>query len=172
MDQFGGYALKMVGQQQKVYDAENEFCGFIDNAWQSPLVQLGPVAVLVPAERKFRSVNEVNMFIVELGRRLSFHAPRVVGKVGQEYALYDPSTHVMAIPSGGHWALRETVILHELSHAVSQDRDSAGHGPKFTRTFLNIIDVIMGDDAALLMTALYRKHGVRVAEVSHWIEKK
>lgn len=59
---------------------------------------------------------------------------RVRARRGAGGAHYEPG--VIALPpraKGGAWALRETVILHELAHHLAPD---AGHGPAFVARLL------------------------------------
>jgi putative metallohydrolase (TIGR04338 family) len=69
-------------------------------------------------------------------------------RAGARMATYDPATRTIALPSfkvGGSWALRATVVLHELTHHLSGEQR---HSALWRATFLRLLE-----DAGLPVTA-------------------
>lgn len=59
------------------------------------------------------------------------------------------------------WALRETLVLHELAHHLSP-RD--GHGPDFVAHELYLIEHVIGPEAAHLLRVAFYENGVQIGE--------
>ena len=57
------------------------------------------------------------------------------------------------------WAYRRGVVLHELAHALSDD----GHGPRFVRIYIDLVDRWMGAEAADLLREGCAQRGVEIA---------
>ncbi len=69
-------------------------------------------------------------------------------RAGARMATYDPTTRTIALPPfavGGGWALRATVVLHELTHHLSGE---TLHTASWRATFLRLLE-----DAGLPVTA-------------------
>ncbi|KAA1424240.1 DUF2786 domain-containing protein [Nocardioides antri] len=69
-------------------------------------------------------------------------------RAGARMATYEPATQTIALPPyavGGRWALRATVVLHELTHHLSGEQH---HTPAWRATFLRLLE-----DAGLPVTA-------------------
>lgn len=72
----------------------------------------------------------------------------VRSRAGARMAVYEPETRTIALPPfevGGRWALRATVVLHELTHHLSGEH---AHGAEWRATFLRLLE-----DAGLPVTA-------------------
>lgn len=68
---------------------------------------------------------------------------------------------VIAVPprdTGGAWALRETVVLHELAHHLAPD---AGHSPAFVRRLLWLYDRTGHPVLARMAQAAFDQAGIR-----------
>lgn len=59
---------------------------------------------------------------------------------GHKWAHYEPGRETIAVPPrgiGGEWALRGSVLLHEIAHhAATSD---TGHGPTWRGAYLNLL---------------------------------
>lgn len=160
-------------QRSRVYRAEDAWAARLDAARHgAALATVGGSAVLLPAERRFGTLEAVS----EYSRRV-LALPDVVALAG----LLDPPTlrlrrgarsahwelpGVIALPVPRHgepWALRETVVLHELAHHVGElSGVSAGHRPPFPALVLLLARVVLGEEAALALRVQYGHEGVEV----------
>lgn len=63
------------------------------------------------------------------------------------------------------WAQTDWVICHEVAHLVrsrmGKEQDEQSHGPEFCRTNLDIIECLIGKDAANNLRDAYAKHEVK-----------
>jgi putative metallohydrolase (TIGR04338 family) len=87
---------------------------------------------------------------------------------GQKFAHYEHMTRTFAIPdhqNSSGWAMREIVILHELSHHLATRGES--HGSAFTSTFLHLVREVMGPEVGLLLTDAYTQHDVRFGTLAN-----
>lgn len=154
-----------------VYSAETIFGRMLNNcaASSNPLVAIDGVALTLPPEAKFASVEDVGRYI---DRLLSwqplidtFGPPRSVHvrarRSTQPRAHYDPDRAVIAIPDEPSM-LRELVVLHELSHHLDRS-DGPDHGPGFLNTYLTLLALVMAPEAALALRLLLAHHGVSTA---------
>jgi putative metallohydrolase (TIGR04338 family) len=70
---------------------------------------------------------------------------------------------VIAVPThvaGTAWALRELVVLHEIAHHLT-DPDVAAHGPEFVTVLLDLVDGVVGPEAAFLLRVCLTDAGAR-----------
>ncbi len=69
----------------------------------------------------------------------------------------------IALPEPEHgvpWALRETVLLHELAHHVAFHSDGgADHGPSYVSRMLELVGQVLGPEAALALRVEYGEAG-------------
>ena len=77
-------------------------------------------------------------------------------------------TATIALPLGDtrdRWALRETVLLHEVAHHLGNTADraaDAGHGPAFTGRLLRLAEIVLGAEAAFVLRVLLSDQGAAV----------
>ncbi|MFE3191356.1 TIGR04338 family metallohydrolase [Nocardia sp. NPDC059240] len=164
-------------QRSQVYDAEGLVRGMFDRADEFGLrtVELHGSNITLPIERRFASVESVQAYA---DRVLALNwvraqwdrasAPVTVrARAGARAAHYESAGAVLAVPlhgSGTAWALRELVILHELAHHLDPElAETAAHGPEFCARYLELVDGIIGPEAALLMRTTMYSCGVRIA---------
>ncbi|MGW4245280.1 TIGR04338 family metallohydrolase [Nocardia sp. NPDC004722] len=164
-------------QRSQVYDAEGLVRGMFDRADEFGVrtVELHGSHLTLPIERRFASVESVQAYA---DRVLALNwvraqwdrasAPVTVrARAGARAAHYESAGAVLAVPlhSGGTaWALRELVILHELAHHLDPElAETASHGPEFCARYLELVDGIIGPEAALLMRTTMYSCGVRIA---------
>ena len=70
----------------------------------------------------------------------------------------------IAVPERGTaWALRELVVLHEITHHLVQQAGgtAAAHGHEFVGTFCELADAVMGPEVAHVLRVVYAKEGAR-----------
>ena len=61
------------------------------------------------------------------------------------------------------WALRELVVLHELAHHLEPDPyGTPPHGPEYCGRYLDLVDGIVGAEAAFLLRATMLDCGVAI----------
>ncbi|MEV0249628.1 TIGR04338 family metallohydrolase [Nocardia sp. NPDC050712] len=161
-------------QRAKVYDAEQLVRGVFDRAdrFGSRTVDLYGSQITLPIERRFASVTSVQAYadkVLALNwvraqwDRASIPV-RVRSRAGATAAHYEAADAVLAVPlhtGGTAWALRELVVLHEIAHHLGPSRDIAPHGPEFCSCYLELVDGIIGPEAALLLRATLLNCGVR-----------
>ncbi|MBF6178579.1 TIGR04338 family metallohydrolase [Nocardia otitidiscaviarum] len=163
-------------QRGRVYDAETLVRGIFERAdeFGARTVEVHGSQLTLPVERKFASVESVQDYA---DRVLALNWVRarwpraatpvtVRARTGSKAAHYEVAGAVLAVPlhaNGSAWALRELVILHELAHHLESDSEKcAPHGPEFCDRYLELIDGVIGPEAALLMRTTMLGCGVRL----------
>jgi putative metallohydrolase (TIGR04338 family) len=158
-------------QRQRVYDAEAALTALIDRRSDYPIARAFGSRVAVPDDRKFGDLDSVQRYVdavLALGW-VRATAPeraalpvRVRARAGATKAEYEFTTHTIAVPPhriGGRWAMRELVVLHELTHHLVPE---AGHGPSFTARLLELVEELVGSEAAFLLRSGFLEARVRI----------
>ncbi|MBB5913958.1 putative metallohydrolase (TIGR04338 family) [Nocardia transvalensis] len=163
-------------QRAKVYDAEGLVRRMFERADEHGVrtVQLHGSQITLPIERRFASVASVQSYA---DRVLALNWVRaqwdraatpltVRARTGTTAAHYESERAVLAVPlhtRGTAWALRELVILHELAHHLEPaGTDPAPHGPEFCSRYVELVDGVIGPEAALLLRTTMLGCGVRL----------
>jgi putative metallohydrolase (TIGR04338 family) len=75
------------------------------------------------------------------------------GGSGHVAAHYERETATIAVSLRHAGALREFVVLHELAHHLESDSAAgpAPHGVEFCHRYLELVDGVIGPEAALLL---------------------
>ena len=163
-------------QRSRVYDAEHLVHRLFDRSADYPMIDVGGSRLTLPVERRFGSIDSVQSYVdqvLSLGWVRASWAraavPVVVrGRAGDAQAHYERAGAVIAVPAhrsnqgNAAWAMRELVVLHELSHHLA-DGPEVAHGPEFVDRMLTVIDGIIGPEAALLLRVTLLDSGVRLA---------
>ncbi len=161
------------GQRSRVYDAEHLVHRLFDRSRDYPLIEVAGSRITLPVECRFASIDSVQSYVdqvLSLGW-VRARWPRATQKVlvreraGDAQAHYERAGEVIAVPSyrgNSAWAMRELVVLHELSHHLA-DGPEAAHGPEFVDRLLAVIDGVVGPEAALLLRITMLDNGVRTA---------
>ncbi|WP_167478745.1 TIGR04338 family metallohydrolase [Nocardia arthritidis] len=163
-------------QRAKVYDAEQLVRGVFDRAdeYGNRTVELYGSQLTLPIERRFASVASVQSYAdkvlalnwVRAQWERAAVTVRVRARAGATAAHYETADGVLAVPlhSGGTaWALRELVVLHELTHHLEPDpAEVAPHGPEFCSRYLELVDGVIGPEAALLLRTTMLGCGVEI----------
>lgn len=148
-------------QKAKVYHAEGLMRTMLRNALAGHQTVVFGSAVTLPAEGQFSTPETVQAYV---DRVLAL--PSVVAQYGQTTisvrkrkgntkAVYHLG--VIAVPDD-RWALNETVVLHEIAHHFARGHQ---HGPEFTKTYLNLVGLVMGPEAELALRMLYAQGDVK-----------
>ncbi|MFI5778273.1 TIGR04338 family metallohydrolase [Nocardia sp. NPDC051570] len=162
-------------QRARVYDAEGLVRRIFDRADESGVrtVELHGSQITLPIERRFASVESVQNYADRVlalnwvrARWDRATAPLTVrSRAGAAAAHYESERAVLAVPlhtRGTAWALRELVILHELAHHLEpHPTDLAPHGPEFCTRYLDLVDGVIGPEAALVLRTTLLGCGVR-----------
>ncbi|MGW0250296.1 TIGR04338 family metallohydrolase [Nocardia goodfellowii] len=161
-------------QRAKVYDAEQLVRGVFDRAdeFGSRTVDLYGSQITLPIERRFASVDSVQAYADKVLALNWVRAQwdrasvpvRVRSRAGATAAHYEAADAVLAVPlhtGGTAWALRELVVLHEIAHHLGAASEAA-HGPEFCSRYLELVDGIIGPEAALLLRSTLLNCGVRL----------
>ena len=160
-------------QRARVYRAEDAWAARLDAARQGArLATVAGSPVLLPAERRLGSLPAARDYLARVlalpavqDRVGAVDPPHVRARGGGGSAHWEPPG-VIAVPVPRHgepWALRETVLLHELAHHVGAATGRAArHEPPFPAVVLLLVLAVLGEEAALALRVDYGQQGVRV----------
>jgi putative metallohydrolase (TIGR04338 family) len=169
-------ALARDAQRARVYRAEDAWAARLDAARQgAALATVGGSAVLLPAERRLGSLDAARDYcrrVLSLPEVVALSGPLPVPELrprrGLRSAHWEPPG-VVALPVPRHgepWALRESVVLHELAHHVGElTGRSAGHRPPFPAVVLVLVEAALGPEAALALRVQYGQERVQVGRL-------
>lgn len=158
-------------QRAKVYAAEEFVRTVFDRAAArgNRVVEFFGTEVTLPPEARFGSVETVARYVDDV---LALPAVReawptaqavtVRPRRGVSAAHYECSADgaAIAVPERGTtWALRELVVLHELTHHLV--RTDPPHGPEFVAGFCELAAIVMGAELGYVLRAVYAREGVR-----------
>lgn len=161
------------GQRARVYRAEDGWASRLDAARRgAPLATVAGSAVLLPAELRFGSLAAASSYAQALLTLPALTAvtgpvaaPELRLRRGQRAAHWEPPG-VIALPvpvRGEPWALRQSVLLHELAHHVGESTGrTAGHRAPFPALVLLLVQVALGEQAAFALRVAYGQEGVQV----------
>ncbi len=160
-------------QRARVYRAEDAWAARLDAARQgAALATVGGSAVLLPAERRLGSLDAARDYaarVVALPEVVAavgaVEPPALRTRRGARSAHWEPpGTIALPVPQHGEpWALRETVLLHELAHHLGETSGRCrGHRPPYPALVLLLARAVLGDEAALALRIEYGEHDVEV----------
>ena len=163
-------------QRSRVYRAEDGWAARLDAARRgAALATVGGSAVLLPSELRFGTLAVASTYadhvlglpgVVDLAGRLP--TPGLRPRRGQRAAHWEPPG-IIALPLRRHgepWALRESVLLHELAHHVGETTGrTAGHRPPFPALVLLLVREALGEEAAFALRVAYGEEGVQVGSL-------
>lgn len=159
----------------RVYEAEGLVRRLLERPGTARTVQVAGSTVDLPAERRFASVESAQRYVdavlalpavVATWPERAATAVRVRRRRGTASAHYEYAGAVIAVPdrrdaaTAGPWALRELVLLHELAHHLTGDAHTA-HGREFRLTMLDVTELALGPELALLLRVSYADQGLR-----------
>jgi len=144
-----------------VYRAEDQ--------WSASLDRGGPVdffgsTIDIPAQLRFGRIEEVSTYVKSVCSDINVEPASVRHRKGGTRAHY--SNGVIAIPGNEPWAMRESVVLHEIAHHVCVSTDAnASHDCRFTATMLTLVRIRLGHEAELLLRTGYSAAGAPMEAV-------
>ena len=160
-------------QRAGVYAAEQFVRTLFDRAAEhtSRSVDFFGESITLPPEARFASVESVQRYVDEVLSLPAVAAIRcgagplmVRARRSTTAAHYEKAgaVAVIAVPerTGGAWAMRELVVLHEVAHHLC-DPAAAAHGPGFVATFCSLATAVMGPEAGHVLRVVYAKQGVK-----------
>lgn len=159
-------------QRARVYEAEALVHRIYDRSAEHPVVEFAGSRLTLPIERRFATLDSVGRYVravldlAPVRRRWPRSAVpvRVRERSGHRQAHYERSPATIAVPlwqDNVAWALRELVILHELAHHLADGTEPA-HGPEFTARLVELVDIVIGAEAAFLLRAAFWDNGVAI----------
>ena len=163
-------------QRARVYRAEDSWAARLDAARRgATLATVGGSALVLPAEVRFGSLAAASAYadsvlarpaVVAVAGRLPAPAMRV--RRGQRSAHWEsPGVIALPVPTHGEpWALRETVLLHELAHHVGESAGlTSGHRAPFPAVVLLLVQAVLGEEAAFALRVAYGEEKVEVGDI-------
>jgi len=159
-------------QRARVYRAEDAWAAQLDAArLGAALATVGGSAVVLPAERRFGTLEAVAGYcarvlaLPEVAALGPVAPPALRPRRGLRSAHWQPPG-VVALPVPPHgepWALRESVVLHELAHHVGECTGrTRGHRPPYPALVLVLVEAVLGAEAALALRVHYGQERVEV----------
>jgi putative metallohydrolase (TIGR04338 family) len=155
------------GQRSRVYAGEDAWALRLDAARRGAgQAQIAGSSVLLPAEKHFGTLAAAQAYC---DAHLAGVPPVLVrARKGPRKAHWE-APGMIALPILGHgtpWALRESVLLHEMAHHVAFHLDdTADHGPRYVRRMLQLVEQVLGPEAALALRVDYAEAAVTVTGV-------
>ncbi|MEN8671851.1 TIGR04338 family metallohydrolase [Nocardioides sp.] len=155
-------------QRQALYRAEQAIAATLK---QGGTIEHEGSRLTVEAERQFGDLAAIQTYVdrvLALGPVAGMERARVPVTVrerrGDRQAHYERETATIAIPGHRHtgWAMRETVVLHELAHHLDP-QPSPAHGPSYAATLVRLYEDVMSPEAAHLLRVQLWEEGVLVA---------
>jgi putative metallohydrolase (TIGR04338 family) len=168
-------------QRARVYRAEDAWAAQLDAARRGAvLARVGGSAVVLPAERRFGALDAAAAYcervlalpeVVAVAGRLD--PPQLRPRRGLRSAHWehgrpgDGPAIALPVPRHGEpWALRESVVLHELAHHVGECAGlTAGHRPPYPAVVLLLVEAVLGAEAALALRVSYGEQKVEVGRL-------
>lgn len=152
------------GQRSRVYAAEDLWRAQLDAARAGAReVDVAGSRVVLPMELLFGDLAAVRAWLARLEADPAYPhvAPLTVrARRGAGRAVYAVPGTVALPDTGTAWALRETVVLHEVAHHVAGP--PLTHGPHFTAAVLRLAALALGAEASFVLGVHYAEREVSV----------
>jgi len=168
-----GAAAARDAQRSKVYAAEQVVHALFDRAGTAPTLQIAGSTITLPPERRFADLPSVQDYadrvlgLAWVKDRWPVAGPVTVReRAGDRQAHYERETATIAVPGvvrGDRWALRELVLLHEVAHHLTWTTGLGPHGPHFVAGYLELVDGVVGAEAAFVLRVTFAQSGVRAS---------
>ena len=144
-------------QRARVYAAEDAWALRLDAARRGAArAAVAGSSVLLPSELLFGTLASAQEYA---DRALTAYPPVVLrARKGPRQAHWEaPGVIALPVPEHGQpWALRESVLLHELAHHVAfHSHGVADHGPTYRACMLDLVGQALGPEAALALRVSY-----------------
>ncbi|MCW2601365.1 MAG: hypothetical protein JWM02_3194 [Frankiales bacterium] len=151
-------------QRSRVYAGEDAWGLRLDAARQGAgRAVVAGSAVLLPAEVRFGTLEAAQVYCAQHLRGWDVPPVQLRERRGQAGAHWEaPGTIALPVPEHGTpWALREAVLLHEMAHHLAFHLDGGrDHGRAFVTRMLELVDRVLGPEAALALRVDYAEAGV------------
>jgi putative metallohydrolase (TIGR04338 family) len=156
-----------------VYEAESLVRRLLDRSASFPTIDVAGSRIALPVERRFGSVESVQAYVDAALQRpavrdrwpdRSMQRCTVRRRRGSTQAHYEFAGAVIAVPTamterhGTAWAMRESVVLHELAHHLLGEAEPF-HGKAFREGMQDLVEVMMGPELRLLLLVSYADAG-------------
>ncbi|MFM1918332.1 MAG: hypothetical protein RJB01_1847 [Actinomycetota bacterium] len=158
--------------QSAVYSAEDQWTVLLDRGGQ---VEFFGSTFDVPCQKRFGDVSAMQNYVAdsiaamrEARGWMHLPIPTVRSRKGHTRAHYEPQTAAIAIPwddtsLDAVWAARESVLLHECAHHIAHTRFASRiHDDSYVATMLTLVDVMLGEQAGLMLRVGYQECGVPI----------
>jgi putative metallohydrolase (TIGR04338 family) len=163
-------------QRARVYRAEDAWAARLDAARQGAgLATVGGSRVLLPAERRFGTLETAADYarrVLALPALTSVFGivgvPELRVRAGVRAAHWEaPGVIALPVPRHGEpWALRETVLLHELAHHAGETTGRcAAHLAPYPAVMLLVVAAVLGPEAELTLRVAYGDERVEVGSL-------
>jgi putative metallohydrolase (TIGR04338 family) len=142
--------------QHAVYRAEDQWSALIDRG--GPVDFFGST-IHAPVQMRFGSLEAVNRYVQHVCRSQAVDPPQIRHRKGGSRAHY--ANGVIAIPTHEPWAMRESVVLHEIAHHICISNAGVPlHDRHFTAAMLTLVQDNLGYEAELLLRTGYQAAGI------------
>lgn len=149
-------------QRSKVYAAEDELNRVLDDQLDVPVFNLFGSTIIVPLERKFADLPSMQRYtdaVLRQPGRVTLVERKDQSAASYSHAHRQIRVPVLSAPGTAHrWAMRETVLLHEIAHHLTLTASQA-HGPEFTARFMDLLTEHIGPEAGLLFKVFLTENG-------------
>jgi putative metallohydrolase (TIGR04338 family) len=149
-------------ERATVYAAEDDWATRLDAARQGAVrAVIAGSSLVLPAELRFGSLGAAQVYADHHVQGLP--PVRLRTRRGSSKAHWEePGVIALPVPAHGTpWALRETVLLHELAHHVDFHRHGvSSHGSSYRQCMLELVEQALGPEAALALRVDYGEHGL------------
>lgn len=145
-----------------IYDAERSVQFILDQQFENPLINIARSTIEVPKELKFGDIASVQRYADLVTDRVGCTRVKAVeqSKRASLRAFYRGGEIHFPVQSG-RWAMRETVVLHEIAHHITEDWEDP-HGAVFAGNLLDLVETMMGPAAAFIMRVTFHQTGIEV----------
>jgi putative metallohydrolase (TIGR04338 family) len=152
-------------QRARVYAGEEAWSLRLDAARRGAVrAEVAGSSVVLPHEVQFGTLAAAQAHADRVLTAWEVPAVRLRTRRGQGKAHWEaPGVIALPVPERGTpWALRESVLLHELGHHLAFHLDGVtDHGPRFTARMLELVTQALGHEAALALRVDWAAAGVR-----------
>ena len=142
-------------QRSRVYAGEEAWSLRLDAARRGAArAEVAGSSVVLPRELQFGTLAAAQSYAERLLAGWDLPPVRLRSRRGQGKAHWEaPGVIALPVPDRGTpWAMRESVLLHELGHHLAFHLDGvADHGPRFASRMLELVTVALGPEAALAL---------------------
>jgi putative metallohydrolase (TIGR04338 family) len=145
---------------KKVYSAEDALQKWLRAALEEDgSISIDDHVYKPEPEVKFGNVDSVRPYVNQVVKLLGLKPIVVVKRQGAAKATYRwGEIRIPDYTIGGHWALTEMVVLHEIAHHIAQG--SHEHGKDFRTAFVQLLKDVGKPVTAELLELAYERAGV------------